>query len=56
MGQEFREGSDGQVSLVVSHEGVVRCRLGLQAAEGLMGLDVHGLLFAWLVPDAGSWL
>lgn len=56
VGQEFREGSDGLLSLVVGPEGVVRCRLGLQAAEGLMGLDSQGLLFAWLVLDAGSWL
>lgn len=55
MGQEFSEDSDGQLSLVVAHEGLVGCRLGLQAAEDLTGLDIQGLPSTWLVFDAG-WL
>lgn len=39
--QKFREGSDGQSSLVVSHEGAARYQLGLPAAEGLAGLDTQ---------------
>lgn len=55
-GSKSREGSDGQLSVVVSHEGAARCWLGLQAAESSTGLDIHVLPFAWLGVDAGCWL